>query len=352
MNSTSSTRSFKSETVAFSSTVTTKVRSRERTKIWGITKGFLVVQTWFQRQGADSRIVPRYLYLMDLNFPATHMTVSSRDLFSAWGRRLHTVYDDTKAVSSLFGLDWSNGMEGKGMEWKGMEGNGREGNCHRERRERMSNIPGVSHEVMTMNIAKFSFDIDLKDLGYDTDTSADTESNPHDTSSVSEVACGTSTSEENPQENQYEPTESDVISIKMELEKKADAAAARRHAEWLRHRQTLEKAIQDMFEEHLEIYEKAQALRMHFEAEQHAWTQKVNSMIGSSPGTAMHKRPHAHCLDDWEEFPYELPGDSGQHPMPPSAFSPVDRLHMAPCDTPPSVPKKVQKRFHTPFKST
>ncbi|CAE7569161.1 unnamed protein product [Symbiodinium microadriaticum] len=190
-----------------------------------------------------------------------------------------------------------------------------------------------------MSLAKFGFDIDLMDFGYEADSNSDTSTD--EKFEIDVENCDT----KDDKSQSYEPSESEVIQIKQDLERDAETAARTRHKIWLQHRQSLENSIREMFKEHLEIYEKAQALRLHFEAEQMAWTQKINTMCNCYSGN-VEKRKLAD-FDASDEFPYELPVDR----MHESSIPLVDIFSLESFETPPPPTKKLQKKFHTPFKN-
>lgn len=184
------------------------------------------------------------------------------------------------------------------------------------------------------------FEFKLSDLGYDVDLNSDCEDDDclaqaNDDNSVKESMSIEDLSEK------------EVCVIKLEMERSADEAAKQRHQEWLRHRHSLEHAIHDMFKDHIEIYEKAQTLRLHFEAEQAAWVQKADAMFYSRKCDEEIVRGEKRKEEPVEEFEYDIPHDKLSIKI---QSDDTPEHHTKTFETPPQS-KKRQRKFHTPFKA-
>jgi uncharacterized protein YwqG len=191
-----------------------------------------------------------------------------------------------------------------------------------------------------MSLARLRFEFNLSDFGYDADSNSDSE----------DVDCGHAQSND---ENSIKKSmtvedlsEQEVLTIKSDMERRADEAAKQRHVEWLRHRHTLEHAIHDMFKDHIEMYEKAQTLRLNFEAEQAAWVQKLSAQFYSRKCDDETNRGEKRKEDLVEEFEYDIP----QNRLSVNIQSHETFEHLAyKFETPPQA-KKRQRKFHTPVK--
>jgi hypothetical protein len=87
-----------------------------------------------------------------------------------------------------------------------------------------------------------------------------------------------------------------------------DKNAKKRQQEWVKSKVNLDHAIHELFKDHIELYEKSQALRLHFEREKTLWTHAVEHHLSStcqnrisSEGSSISKRSYDQSAD---EFPY------------------------------------------------
>mmetsp|Transcript_13595 Transcript_13595/g.20394 ORF Transcript_13595/g.20394 Transcript_13595/m.20394 type:complete len:156 (+) Transcript_13595:380-847(+) len=148
------------------------------------------------------------------------------------------------------------------------------------------------------------------------------------------------------------------------MEKEAETRAKVRQSQWAKTKKTLNDAINELFKDHIELYEKAHTLRLHFEDEKNSLLRTLQSRIGNvfSPvddTRGQVKRPYSE-VDDGEEFNYIM--DNSEKIVLKRINNWSENINMEHCrgtqlsqgkkgtaHSPFSVRKR-QKPFHTPEK--